>query len=206
MSLKGERSAARERASVLALIERMRAVPLLRECPIVMMVEALPGIAAAHIYTYVQDQPNLVYMHERVGNAEGVPKNNDSTNDMKDEFETLMQQNNIRFANDVITYDIPFEKERDKLFTQIENMRYEALPRANDHDEQKFKVTAKIGGRSDDLLVALMMVPYWKRRFWRSKSPRYEEAKRRISERFYGAAAARGGTSGFGTSGGGEEI
>jgi hypothetical protein len=151
-----------------------------------MICEAAPGIAAAHISSYVQGQPNLVFMYERAGGGEGVPKNNETTSIMKGEFEELLEQNLVRFAQNVITHENSFESEREKLFKQIENLRYEALKLVNDHDDQRFKLTAKMGGASDDLLVALMQIFYWKRRFWRSQATRYLPIKERIRERLVG--------------------
>lgn len=187
ISIKGQRSDKKEKEAVLGMIARLRAKPHFREAPLIMMVEAAPSIAASHIYGHIVDEPNVCYMFESSGDREGCPKSNESTNLMKVEFEQLMEQDLIRFASDGITFDPErtFEQEKTKLIKQMRNLRYEKLKQTDQSADQKYKLTAKQGSEQDDLLVAALMVPMWKRKFWGSPKPRYSETKRRIRERFY---------------------
>lgn len=187
VSIKGKRSNLKEKEAVLALIAKLRSNTFFSVCPLIMAVECAPSIAAAHIYTYVEAEPALCYMFEGAGGKEGVPKSNESTHIMKDEFEALMQENRVRFSADLVTFGerTPDEEKR-KLIKQMQNLRYEPIGKQNDPTEpQKYKITAKSGSDQDDLIVSVLMGPFWKRRFWSSKKPIYGETKRRIRERLH---------------------
>ena len=177
----------RERAAVLDLLAALRARPLLRETPIVVVIECCMGIAASHLSRYFDDAPNVVVMFEGAGGREGVPKSLESTEIMKSQFEALMEQDLLRFADDALAVsgrDVPFAQERERLFKQMANLRYEALDKAHEHDEQRYKLTGKSGSTADDLLIATLMCPYWMRQFWRSQNPLYDDMKQRVRARF----------------------
>lgn len=185
ISLRGAKSDLREREALLSVLHKVRLKPMLRDCQVIMIIECCMGIAASHISRYVEGEPNVTVMFEGAGGKEGVPKSNESTEIMKSEFEALLEQNLFRFAPDLVTYgDTSSQRERDRFFAQLANLRYEALKRANPYDDQRYKITAKSGSTPDDLLVSVMMCPYWKRRFWSSPNPLYEPAKERIRARF----------------------
>jgi hypothetical protein len=175
----------RERAAVLGLLDQLRARPLLRETPVVVIIECCMGIAASHISRYFDDAPNVVVMFEGAGGREGVPKSLESTEIMKSECEALMEQDALRFVDDAtgVAFETPFGAERDRLFAQLSNLRYEALPKANPHDEQRYKLTGKSGATADDLLIATLMCPYWRRRFWASQNTLYEGVKETVRAR-----------------------
>ena len=43
-----------------------------------------------------------------------------------------------------------------------------------------YRLTGKVGGQNDDLAVSMVMIPYWRDRFWESPKPEYEDIKRLI--------------------------
>lgn len=157
------------------------------------------GIAASHIATYFDDEPNVTVMFECAGGREGVPKNDVTTSLMKTEFELLLNQNRVRFSSDLITHSTDPDKptsatiEREKLFRQLANLRYDPIPKKNDTDAQKYRVTAKTGSQPDDLLISVMQCPFWSRRFWTSTAQRYGAAKAYISARMGGSNDDGGG-------------
>lgn len=192
ISLKGARSDLREKQAVLELLASVRAKPLLRDCEIVVMIEAVSFQLPAHICRYIEDEPNVTVMHEAKGGKEGVPASNETFSIMKSDFEALLEQDLVRFAADGVCWRDPleenpaerrtFEKEREKLFKQASNLQFEALKKAHDHDDQRFKLTGK-GAGPDDLVISALMITTWKRRFWASTQLAYEGAKQRIRAR-----------------------
>lgn len=195
ISLRGEKSADREKAAVLALLAKVRAKPLLRDVQMVVVIESQMGIAASHISNYFVDEPNVTIMFECSGGREGVPKSDATTSLMKTETELLLNQNRVRFSSDLVTHTTNPDKpstptqEREKLFRQLANLRYEPLPRKNDTDEQRYKITGKSPSQPDDLLIATMQCFFWSRRFWTSPAERYAAAKAYIAARMGHSAA-----------------
>lgn len=193
ISLKGARSDLREKQAVLDLLAAVRAKPLLRDCEIVVMIEAVAFQLPAHICRYIENEPGVTVMHEAKGGKEGVPASNETFAIMKSDFEALLEQDLVRFAADGVCWRDPleenpaerrtFEKEREKLLKQASNLRFEALKKAHDHDDQRFKLTGKRGSEADDLVISALMVTTWKRRFWASTQLAYEGAKQRIRAR-----------------------
>jgi hypothetical protein len=157
-----------ERDRLRAAIERIRARPGFYNVPIVLIVENAPGQAGSYLDMHVRasHQP-LLTMREvtKQGSSvkrRGVPKTQESTAEMRFIFRELLNEGRVSFDSQLVS--LPHTDDNDisgtgkameKLFAQME--RY--VP----------EIKKKYGeSNNDDLLIALMMIPYWRRIFWES--------------------------------------
>lgn len=174
---------------MLTLMSQIRAKTYFENSPIVFICEAAPGNSASYIRVLMEGEPNVHFMCERPGGGEGVLKTDKITEGLRSEFDLQVTNQNIRICNDVIVYHDPRPRPGQVqnsgarqvgiLQTQLKNFEYMELPRKNNHEPPRYKLTGKGGGKNDDLAISAMMIPYWSRRFWAYASkPEYVDAQR----------------------------
>lgn len=140
-----------------------------------MAIESAPGIAASQIERYIADEvskyraegkpgmEDICIMRERSGYIEGVPKNELITYEYFFELERKLGDGTLGYYDKLMSYDKKPEKEKARLEAQMRNFRMQELKKLVEHGDQHYKLTAKLsGGASDDTLIALCMVLYWK--------------------------------------------
>jgi len=134
--------------------------------------------------------PGVVVMSERSGYLEGVTKDDKITFEYYSELEKAMRSGCLTYWDGLLAMDhteqaVQFEK--DRMAVMMTNLRMVPLNKNQEHGDQRYKITAKIGQSQDDLLVALMMVRrpamlirqalYWRGVFWRDQTGKYREWK-----------------------------
>lgn len=122
--------------------------------------------------------PKTLTMCERAGGGEGVPKTELITKEYAGQIEGLLVNKELRYASTCITNSEELvhgtlDDQKQRLLDQMGALRYEPIHKMKDYEPQKYKLTAKVGSTSDDILVALMMCLYWKHEFWRSDRLEY---------------------------------
>lgn len=192
------RAADTEAMAVIQLIETLREDVRFR-CPIIVMAECAPGIEASNIERMIRlaNLSNVCVMTEAAGGKEGVPKTARSTEFMLYELQREMLPGpggaaRLCYWDSLITWeiaDVPKErwahKVKRKMREQMNNLRKVYPKKQPEHGDSKFKITAKINGTSDDLLVALQMAVYWRTIFWNDVDGKYAAVKDRINSVVY---------------------
>lgn len=180
VSLHVSTAAYRQRDAVIGLILKMRD-KLQLNVPIICAVEAAPGISAATIQRDIQESgiPDCCVLHESSDFMPGVVKTNAVTYEYLVEFKKILESGTLSYWKDMITEDgIEAADVRKTLETQMANLQAVPLNKNQLDGDKRYKITAKIGGSPDDLLVSAMMCQYWGTKFWQRKA--YSEYQQKI--------------------------
>lgn len=188
ISLNGIRAADTEANAVLGLVRQIREDQRF-QCPIVVMAECAPGIEASQIEKMLRmaQVPGVCVMNEQAGYKEGVPKTAKSTELMLYALQRALLPGpggaaRLCWWDELITWtiaDVPKEKWgdeiREKMREQMNNLRRVYPTKIREYGETPFKITAKINGIPDDLLVALETGLHWRDVFWSNERGQYTE-------------------------------
>ena len=201
ISLVGERSSDAEKDAILGIVRQIRNQAQY-QCPMVVMVEAAPGIAASYVERYLREAniPGFFMMKERRGYMEGVPKTEAITVEYVYELTRALRPQGthalLGYASEVITHKRNPVKEKARLHNMMRNLRKVFRKTMVEHGDTRFFYTAKIGASPDDMLIALgrqllslslslsplaAMALYWRRQFWVDEHQKYTEARQRIT-------------------------
>jgi len=160
-----------EKNAVSFFVNAVRSKLLYKDVPIILIPESVAGIDASHWEAYVRDDaiPDVFVMHECAkGKRAGVNKTEKDTNDMHYMLENLLLTNAVQFSTEFITYKSTEKKVKEMLKDQFANFQW----------DEKGKLHGKYNGQNDDLLISVLMIPYWRRFFM--KSPTYESEREYI--------------------------
>jgi hypothetical protein len=155
------------------------------QCPIVCIIEAAPGLSASTISRDIEEAniPDLVVMSERSGYMEGVVKNDAITYEYYVELKRVMTVGCLTYWDQLITNKRRPQKTQAKFENMISNLRAVPLQSNQVDGDKRYKITAKIGGTPDDMLIAAMMCLYWRGHFWRDPTGKYANWKNLILSR-----------------------
>lgn len=143
-----------------------------RESRLVFVPEANLGLESSHLDTMVKDVfPSVTTYYEKP-NRPGVTKTGAITRGYQFELSNSLCYGSIRFEHDVFTTT------REKtpacmlnlLQEQMLRYRWERKPAVDLMGKDRFTLTGKMGSKSDDLLIAVMMSLYWGRLVMRDPS------------------------------------
>lgn len=109
----------------------------------------------------------------------GVPITNDHKVAMIEEFKGFLTKSCITFSKDLLTltnkreyrantdqYGVcPVHYVLKLAEEQVRRFRKEPISKRDDFEDVKFKYTGKDNGLNDDLGIAIIMVPYWSRKY-----------------------------------------
>ena len=180
---------------VKSVISEIRKRPVYQNVPIVMMIEAAPASEGTNVAMHVQHINRLKAMSEAdSGRKYGVPKTNLNTVQQHIVFESHIVANRLRIADDLIIINndarptingIEYHSEKKftlaKLKTQLAAFRFvETQKHFSEGVKPTYRLTGKLCGQNDDLAVSVVMIPFWKDRFWESQKPEYADIKRLI--------------------------
>ncbi len=171
-----------EELAVRELIEKIRQ-DIRFQCPIVAMIECAPGIEASNIERNIRQAGihNVCVMSERAGYKEGVPKTEQTTMEMLYDLRRALlpgagERQGLAYSDKVVTWSVTGQPEatwlqatKDLLKLQMNSLRKVFPKNPPEYGDVRMKITAKVNGQSDDLLIALMMALYWSGRFWADK-------------------------------------
>lgn len=198
VSLNGIRAADTEANAVINLINKLREDQRF-QCPIVVMAESAPGIEASQIERMLRlaNISGVCVMCELAGYKEGVPKTAKSTELMLFALQRAMLPGpggvaKLCWWDELITWsidDVPPEKWpskiRKKMREQMNNLRKVVPTKTREYGDTPFKITAKINGTPDDLLVALETGIHWRDVFWANERGQYSEVQDMINSIVY---------------------
>jgi hypothetical protein len=172
INLQVERASDVEAESILALITEIRQDNRFR-CPIVMMVECAPGIAASHVERVIEAAklPDVCMMSERKGYLVGVPKTEQITYEYYVELERVLSTGLLEYSDQIVVHDprselsgsALVEQLKDRMGTMMKNLRKEYAKNRRLDGTRSFVITAK---PNDDMFIALEMANFWRRKFW----------------------------------------
>jgi len=160
ISLVGERSSDAEKDAILGIVRQIRNQAHY-QCPMVVMVEAAPGIAASYVERYLREAniPDFFMMKERRGYMEGVPKTEAITVEYVYELTRALRPQGthalLGYASEIITHKRNPVKEKARLHSMMRNLRKVFRKTMVEHGDTRFFYTAKIGASPDDMLIAL---------------------------------------------------
>ena len=117
-------------------------------------------------------------MRECKDNKFGVPKRDDTTADMQYIMEGLLATGDIAFSEELTSFSHSSENMIKEVVKQFKAFVWDVEPSRTDPDKCRVKLTGKKSGGQDDLLISLMMIPYWRRVFLDSERNYYEEFKK----------------------------
>jgi len=179
INLQVERASSVEAESIIHLIKEIRQDSRFN-CPIVMMVECAPGIAASHVERIIEAAqiPNVCIMAERKGYLVGVPKTAPITYEYYVEVDRVLSTGLLSYAESIVVHDprselsgnALVEQLKDRMSTMMGQLRKEYTK-----NKKTFEITAK---PNDDMFIALEMAIYWRRKFWSNE--KYELWHQRI--------------------------
>jgi hypothetical protein len=92
-------------------------------------------------------------------------------------MDDLLATNQISFSKHLTSYSHDSSVMKDQLIKQLEAYVWDVEIAKNNPDRVKVKLTGKKSGGQDDLLVATLMIPYWRMFFHKSDNPRYIDFK-----------------------------
>ena len=181
---------------VKSVISEIRRKPLYQNVPIVMIIEAAPASEGTNVATHVQHISRIKVMNEADGGRKyGVPKTNLNTVQQHILFEAMMVSKRLRIAEDLIVINndsrpmingIEWQNEKkfmlEKLKAQLGAFRFvETQKNFAEGVKPTYRLTGKVGGQNDDLAVSVVMIPYWKDRFWEARDkPEYVDFQKLI--------------------------
>jgi len=155
-----------EKATSEAVLDYVRNNPLLANLPIVVMLEAAPGIAASNISRHLDDyvlrnrwEKGLIYMRECSDNAIGVLKSKQLNVDYRYCLEFVLKYGLLCCDTNAATLHPtnPPKKEIERLGEMM---------RSYHRDEKTGIINSKLDGAPDDILSALNQMLYWGNVFW----------------------------------------
>lgn len=153
------------------------------QCPIVAIIECAPGIEASNIERNIRQAniANVCVMSERAGYKEGVPKTEQTTWEMLHDLQRALLpgpggRQGLAYADHVVTSSVVGREPEEYLIAtkellklQMNSLRKVFPKNPPEYGDVRMKITAKVNGQSDDLLIALQMALYWSGKFWSNK-------------------------------------
>ncbi len=135
-----------------------------RESKHIFIPENNLGLESAHLNSMVADIPNVETFWEK-DNRPGVCKDGKATRGYQFLLTNCLAQGSLHFDRDL--FSVSREKTaqcmRDVLEDQMLRFHW-SCKKANDvHGKDRYSLTAKVGNKQDDLLIAVAMLPYWGR-------------------------------------------
>lgn len=118
------------------------------------------GLEASHLHTMVKDlHKNRVDTFSQKDDRPGVRKDGEATRGYQFMLNLALSRNEIHFdhAAFTVTPDATMNTMRDLLEDQMLRFHWETKTTGT------LKLTAKMGDKQDDLLIAVMMLIYWGR-------------------------------------------
>jgi hypothetical protein len=170
-----------EKQACAKTLELINGDPKLHGLPIVVVIEAAPGISAsyisAHISEYAQEFgiTKLFFIREVGARGDiGVLKTKNSTDFYRFALEFALRHKILAYSNNLKTIhpnNTP-EAELNRLCEMIRGYHYDA---------KTLEITSKVSGSADDILASLNQLLYWIGVFW--KSPKYALYREEILSR-----------------------
>jgi len=144
---------------------------MLRGIPIIIVIEAAPGISASYISAHLSEWAQklgidrLFFIREVGAKGDiGVLKTKNSTDFYRYALEFALRNKILAYASNMATVhpNSTSEKELTRLCEMINSYHYDA---------KTLEITSKVSGSADDILASLNQLLYWIGIFW--KSPKY---------------------------------
>lgn len=157
-----------EAQRMVGAVERIRGIPGLHSIPIVFIPEGAPGTAASYLWSHISHMTPIMVLEE-VGERGGikrvgVPKTAPSTSEMYTLFADYVAAGCVRFSSRFVSLPRAgtdgTATARGKIVEQMARYRPDIKKKYGEDN-------------NDDLLIALMMIPYWREFMW--KQSRYRE-------------------------------
>lgn len=171
-----------QRDAVVRLINRLRD-HLYLNVPIIAAIEAAPGLSASNIARDIREAglPDVLVMCERSEYMEGVVKTEKVTFEYTQELRRIMTVGCLCYwDNMIVDTGMTPRKVQKRLHLMMSNLKMIPVNKNQVDGDIRYKITAKIGGTPDDMLVAVMQMLYWRRKFW--ETPKYLEWQKKIMQ------------------------
>ena len=144
----------------------MKQNPLLSGLPVIVILEAAPGLAASNISKHMDDfaivnQVAVNYIRECDDSAIGVLKTKQTNVEYRYCLEYVLKNKSLCWDPDIVTLH-PTNTPKKELERLGEMMR------AYHYDEKKKIITSKTDFETDDTLSALNQLLFWGNVFWTS--------------------------------------
>lgn len=154
--------------------------------PILFIPEKDPGKSTSHVPGMLKDVPNILTMMECPGRKAGVPKTDYSTLEMKLQFEQMLVTESVAFSTTFCSRNNTkdnCELIKQGLIEQMEGYTMKLIPSKNNPEAPpKVMFSGKIGGKQDDAMVTMMMLPYWRQKFLEDyQFQPYQEFKMKVA-------------------------
>lgn len=166
-----------EKMRLINAIKILRQNDLFINVPIVYIPENDPGTSRSHSASYLHGIPDVIVMQECSGRKYGVPKTDIITFDMHTMLYNILFDNRIYFYDRVKSLCFEPKEMCKEVIDQCKAFVWDVKPPRGDYGKTRAKLTGKRGGKQDDLLVTLMMIPFWRRVFLESDFHNYQKFK-----------------------------
>lgn len=139
--------------------------PFYRNVPIVYIPEVNPGHNTSFAPFHLSELNDVLTMREMPGDNFGVPKTDLTTYQMFFRFSEMLlsgEECEVRFCDHLFSLSKTPKDIKRIMIEQCEAYSFEVDERTG-----RVKLSGKKGGKNDDLMIAVMMPPFWKERFVR---------------------------------------
>lgn len=147
------------------------------------IIECAPGIEASNIERNIRQAKirNVCVMAERAGYKEGVPKTEQTTWEMLYDLQKALLpgaggRQGLAYSDRLVTHSVVgrpqsewVDATKELMKLQMNSLRKVFPKNPPEYGDVRMKITAKVNGQSDDLLIALMMALYWSGKFWENR-------------------------------------
>lgn len=165
-------------------VRLIRLDALLKNVPIVFIPENDPGSSTSHAPEALAIFNDITSMHECTGRMPGVPKTDSITYYMHSKLYSILLEGCIYFYENMQSLSYTVEEMQEKLYSQMGAYVWDVKEVRHNLDKVRVKLTGKRGGAQDDLLVTILMIPYWRLLFLESEYQLYKEFKMRYLARY----------------------
>lgn len=154
-------------AAFRGMWSQIRDHPLYRQVPAVLFTESVAGYEGTTFAGLVRgDQLVLPYCAVGPGGRRaGVPKGRHGAEEMTVLFKQHLVMGTMQYTDRFVTYGRTEDEVQQLLARQLRNWQWQRSPRRPDAPPT---LSGKVGADQDDLLITLLMVPYWASAFHQS--------------------------------------
>jgi hypothetical protein len=164
-----------ERERLRSAARKIRARRGFENIPIVLIVENAPGQAGAYLDDHMRNEPGpCITMREcaRAGSSvkrRGVPKTETTTVEMRMVFRKLLAEGRVRIDANLVslTRETSLGNDSDGVAEALAKLQNQ-MTTYNPYEKKRYGEQF-----NDDLLIALMMIPYWRAVFWNTQDTEY---------------------------------
>jgi hypothetical protein len=137
----------------------LRQHSILRDSPVVIMVERNLGFEAEHHHNALYDIPNTTHRVDKAAKRYGILTTEEIKQSMMMLTNNMLRAKQINVNRNIVSTD-PVANRR-RLFDQLHIYSYQYKSAADVFGKQRCALSGKVGGMKDDVCIALQLCIYY---------------------------------------------